>query len=205
MTEAGMVLSNPLSGVRKPGSVGLPLPGVSVRIADPETGDDLAPGAVGELLLRSGSLFKGYWAKPEADREVLLADGWFRSGDLACQDPDGYFRIVGRRRELIITGGFNVYPREVEAVLESHPAVAEAAVFAQPDPDLGERVCAVVVLARPGTNVQELRHFCREALAAYKCPRAIRFLQALPRNPMGKVMKEALVKSLFSEATATGP
>jgi len=193
MTEAGMVLSNPLSGVRKPGSVGLPLPGVSVRIVDPDTGRDLPAGAVGEILIRSAGLFQGYWRKPEADREVFLPDGWFRSGDLARRDTDGTFRIVGRCRELIITGGFNVYPREVEEVLQCHPAVAEAAVFGRPDVDLGERVAAAVVLRDPGQAAEEdLTRFCRQALAAYKCPREIRFLKTLPRNSLGKVIKKDL-------------
>ena len=193
MTEAGMVLSNPLEGERRPGSVGFPLPGVSVRIVDPETLREVAPGETGEVIIRSGSVCRGYWRRPEATREAFTEDGWLRSGDMARQDDDGYVYIVGRRKELIITGGFNVYPKEVENVLERHAGVREAAVFGMPDSDLGEQVLAAVI--PEGTKAptqEELIRFCKKFLSAYKCPRRIRFVNDLPRNAMGKVMKERL-------------
>jgi malonyl-CoA/methylmalonyl-CoA synthetase len=193
MTEAGMVLSNPVDGDRRPGSVGLPLPGVSVRIVDPETGEVVSPGEAGELLIRSGSVCKGYWRRPEATAEAFTDDGWLRSGDMARQDEDGYFTLVARRKEIVITGGFNVYPKEVENVLERHPAVREAAVFGAADRDLGERVCAAIV--PEGAEVpseEDLIRFCRASLTSYKCPRTIQFMDDLPRNPMGKVVKEKL-------------
>jgi malonyl-CoA/methylmalonyl-CoA synthetase len=193
MTEAGMVLSNPLDGDRRPGSVGLPLPGVSVRLVDPETNEEVSSGQVGELLIRSGSVCKGYWRRPEATKEAFTRDGWLRSGDMARQDEDGYFTLVARRKEIIISGGFNVYPKEVETVLERHPGVSEAAVFGVPDRDLGEQVQAAIVRAGNETITEEdLIRFCKTSLTSYKCPRKIRFLEDLPRNPMGKVVKEML-------------
>jgi len=193
MTEAGMVLSNPLEGERRPGSVGLPLPGVSVRVVDPETCADVPGGETGELLIRSGSVCRGYWKRPDATAEAFTDQGWLRSGDIARQDEQGYFTLVARRKEIVITGGFNVYPKEVENVLERHPAVSEAAVFGMPDRDLGERVCAAVVPRGTETpNEEDLISFCKTFLTSYKCPRSIRFLDDLPRNPMGKVVKERL-------------
>ncbi len=193
MTEAGMVLSNPLRGERKPGSVGLPLPGVSVRVVDPDTNEDLPSGQAGELLIRSGSVCKGYWGRPDATAEAFTEDGWLRSGDMARQDEDGYLFLVARRKEIVITGGFNVYPKEVENVLEEHPGVSEAAVYGVPDPDLGEKVCAAVVAQATDTPTQEdLIRFCKRSLTSYKCPRAILFMDDLPRNAMGKVIKERL-------------
>jgi len=204
MTEAGMVLSNPLEGERRPGSVGFPLPGVSVRIVDPETESDVTPGETGELLIRSGSVCKGYWKRPDASREAFTAGGWLRSGDLARQDKDGYFYLVGRRKEIIISGGFNVYPKEVENVLERHPGVREAAVFGMPHSDLGEQVFAAVVPEGTEALTEEgLIRFTKEFLASYKCPRKFHFLDALPRNPMGKVVKEAL-KTAFARPEQRG-
>jgi malonyl-CoA/methylmalonyl-CoA synthetase len=200
MTEAGMVLSNPLEGERRPGSVGFPLPGVSVRIVDPETHVDVTPGEAGELLIRSGSVCKGYWKRPDASREAFTTGGWLRSGDMARQDEDGYFYLVGRSKEIIICGGFNVYPKEVENVLERHPGVREAAVFGMPHTDLGEQVCAAVVPAGTEALTEEgLIRFTKDSLASYKCPRAVRILDTLPRNPMGKVVKEEL-KTTFAGA-----
>jgi malonyl-CoA/methylmalonyl-CoA synthetase len=200
MTEAGMVLSNPLEGERRPGSVGFPLPGVSVRIVDPETDADVTPGEAGELLIHSGGVCKGYWKRPDASREAFTTGGWLRSGDMARQDEEGYFYLVGRSKEIIICGGFNVYPKEVENVLERHPGVSEAAVFGMPHTDLGEQVCAVVVPAGTESLSEEgLIRFAKDSLASYKCPRAVHILDTLPRNPMGKVVKEEL-KIIFATA-----
>lgn len=199
MTEAGMVLSNPLNGDRKPGAVGFPLPGVSIRIVDPETLQDVEPGSTGELLIRSEAVCRGYWNQPEADRKAILPGRWFRSGDLALMDGEHYIHIVGRCKELIITGGFNVYPREVEEVLERHTAVRESAVLGLEDVDLGEQVHAAVVLEQDArVTEEEILGFCRSFLTPYKCPRSVSFLKELPRNAMGKIVKETL-KRTFRE------
>ncbi len=193
MTEVGMAASNPLHGRRVPGSVGPALPGVELRVVDRATGAPCAPDEVGEVLIGGPSVFDGYRRRPEQTAEAFTPDGLLRSGDLGRLDADGYLHLVGRAKELVISGGFNVYPREVEAALDSHPDVVESAVCGVPDDDLGEVVAAGVVL-RPGATVdaEALRRFAKERLAAYKAPRRVAFLDALPRNAMGKVMKAAL-------------
>jgi malonyl-CoA/methylmalonyl-CoA synthetase len=180
MTETLMNVSNPYDGDRRPGSVGLPLPGVDLRLDD---GTD-------EILLRGPNVMRGYWERPDATAEAFTADGWFRSGDVGAHDPDGYLRIVGRRKELIISGGYNVYPREVEDVLRSHPAVRDAAVVGRPDPEWGERVTAFV--EADGVDERELLELAAGQLAPYKRPRAVVFVDALPRNALGKVVKGEL-------------
>jgi malonyl-CoA/methylmalonyl-CoA synthetase len=197
MTETVMNLSNPYSSARIPGTVGLPLPGVSLRIVG-DDGTDLPDGEVGELLLQGPNVFSGYWQDPEKTRSAFVvgADGsrWFRTGDLGSRDPaTGYYRLAGRRHDLIICGGYNIYPREVEEVLQSHPAVLEAAVVGAPDPVLGEAPVAFVV-RRSGLRVegQELLDYCAQRIARYKVPRSVRFLPTLPRNAMGKVEKQKL-------------
>ena len=179
MTETLMLVSNPLRGERRPGSVGISLPGVEVR---------LDGGAEGEISVRGPGVFAGYWRNPEATSAVLDQDGWFRTGDIGRLESGGYLRIVGRSKELIITGGHNVYPREVEEVLCAHPAVAEAAVVGLPSEEWGETVAAAVV-AVPGSTVdgEELIAFARRSLAAYKVPRAVHRVEELPRNALGKV------------------
>ena len=160
---------------------------------DPKTNADVSSGETGELLIRSGSVCKGYWNLPEATEQAFTGEGWLRSGDMAREDADGYLTLVGRLKELIISGGFNVYPKEVENVLERHPGVGEAAVFGMSDSDLGEQVCAAVVpKGTQGLTEEDLIRFCKASLTSYKCPRTIRFLDDLPRNPMGKVVKEKL-------------
>jgi long-chain acyl-CoA synthetase len=178
---------------RKAGSVGRPLRGVEIRVAD-DDGRALEVGAVGEVLIRGHNVMKGYWGRPEATREAIDADGWFRSGDLGRFDADGDLFIVGRAKEMIIRGGFNVYPREIEEVLHEHPAVEEAAVFGIPHPDLGEEVVAVVA-ARAGGAVapEELVAYVKARVAAYKYPRRVRVLAALPKGPTGKILKRDLV------------
>ncbi len=201
MTEAGMIASNPLAAAgRIPRSVGHPLPGNAVRIAGPD-GETVRLGQVGELWIRGESVCRGYWQKPDATAEAFTDDGWFKSGDLGVLDPEdaGRLHLVGRSKEMIISGGFNVYPKEVETALERHEAVEEAAVFGLPDPDFGEKVAAAVV-TRPGAGevaAGDLLALCRERLAGYKCPKEVFFLEALPRNAMGKVQKN-LLPEIFS-------
>jgi malonyl-CoA/methylmalonyl-CoA synthetase len=174
--------------------VGFPLPGVHLRIVEPATGRRCEVDQVGEIRLRGPSVTQGYLGRPEQTAEVLV-QGWLHTGDLARTDADGYVHIVGRSKELIISGGFNVYPSEVEAALREAPGVGEAAVLGLPDADLGERVGAAVV-ARPGQLLEPelvLAHV-RSRLAAYKCPRELVVLDSLPRNAMGKVQKSLLAR-----------
>jgi malonyl-CoA/methylmalonyl-CoA synthetase len=197
MSEAGMLLSNPYAGARRPGTVGTPLPGVSIRIVDPETAEDVAPGADGELLVSGANVFAGYWRAPEKTAESLVTDAdghrWFRTGDLARQDPEtGYVTLLGRRHELVIRGGYNVYPREVEEVLEGHPAVREAAVAGRPDPEWGEVPVAWVVCEAAAPDPEAILAWCRDRLAPFKVPAEIRLVGELPRNALGKLQKHRL-------------
>jgi malonyl-CoA/methylmalonyl-CoA synthetase len=183
MSETLMNISNPVDGERRPGSVGLPLPGVEV---------DLAPDH--EILLRGPNLFAGYWQNQQATAAAFTADGWFRTGDLGERAADGYYSIVGRSKDLIISGGFNVHPREVEEVLLTHPQVAEAAVAGSPSEEWGELVTAYVVV-RPGGGAlepAELMAYAAARLATYKRPRAVHLVSALPRNALGKVIRADL-------------
>jgi malonyl-CoA/methylmalonyl-CoA synthetase len=188
MTETGMLVSNPYDGDRRAGSVGLALPGVEVRLDEREGAGEPA----GEILVRGPNVFAGYLGGAGAD--VFTADSWFRTGDLGRADPDGYLRIVGRSKELIITGGFNVYPRDVEEVLRGHPEVVDVAVVGVPDPEWGERVVACVVAAEGASDaaVGTLLAWAADRLAPYKRPREVRFVDELPRNAMGKVIRAAL-------------
>lgn len=195
MTEIGLVLSNPLHGERRPGTVGLPLPGVRAKIVD-SGGSQVEHGAVGELLIAGPSVFDGYLNRPDKTAEVLR-EGFMHTGDLARRDERGYYCIVGRSNDMIISGGLNVYPSEVEAALLEHPAVAQAAVVGVDDPDFGERVVASIVAASEGPP-DGLMGWLRERLAAYKCPKAVRTIDALPRNAMGKVQK-AQLRAVWSE------
>ena len=172
---------------RKPGSIGTPADGVEMRVVDGD-GKELPTGQTGELAIRGHNVMKGYWGKPDATVEAI-PDGWFRTGDLATVDDDGYFFIVGRQKDLIIRGGYNVYPREIEDALHEHQAVAEVAVIGIPHTELGEEVGAAVVL-KPGTTATpaELRAFARERVAAYKSPRHVWLLRALPKGPTGKIL-----------------
>jgi malonyl-CoA/methylmalonyl-CoA synthetase len=183
MTETGMNVSNPYDGERRPGTVGFPLPGVDLRLAEN-----------GEVQLRGPNVFGGYWRRPDATAAAFTGDGWFKTGDIGAHDPDGYLRLVGRAKDLIITGGLNVYPREVEDVLLEHPAVAEAAVAGTPDPEWGELVTAWVVPAPGATPPKdaELAGFAADRLARFKCPRRFVFVEALPRNALGKVLRHEL-------------
>ncbi len=173
---------------RKPGSIGTPIEGVEMRLVDP-AGADVPIGEVGEIAIRGHNVMKGYWRREEATREAV-PDGWLRTGDLARQDEDGYFFIVDRKKDLIIRGGYNVYPREVEEVLYEHPAVAEVAVVGIPHPTHGEEVGAAVVL-KPGAEATpaELRAFCKERVAAYKYPRHVWLEASLPKTATGKLLR----------------
>jgi len=191
MTEVGIVLSNPYSGERVPGTVGFPLPGVEVQVVRDTDGTPAPDGEVGELWIRGPGVISGYHDRADATAEAL-GRGWMRSGDLARRSPgDGRLSIVGRARDMVISGGMNVYPAEVESVLREHPAVAAAAVVGVPDPDLGERVVAAVV-ARAPIGPRDLSSHCEAALAGYKRPREIRLVSSLPRNTMGKVQKHRI-------------
>ena len=199
MTETGMNCSNPLNGDRRIGSVGLPLPGVEVRIVHSETGETLPDGEIGDLQLRGPNVFKGYWRQPDQTSASFSTDGWFKTGDLGFRETDGYITLCGRSKDLIISGGLNIYPPEVERVIVEHPAVNACAVIGCPDPEWGEKVTAVVVLNK-GESVsgEELIRFCREKLAPYKSPKSIVFRDDLPRNAMGKVQKVELRKQVCS-------
>lgn len=192
LSEASPVVSlNPLYGVRKIKSVGLPLSGVEVKIAD-EDGREFPPGEVGELIVKGPNVMKGYYNREE-ETAAALRDGWLHTGDLAYQDEDGYLFIVGRKKELIITAGFNVYPREIEEALQEHPSLAEAAVVGVPHPTKGEVIKAYVILEEgPAPDKQELFRFLKERLAIYKIPEAFVFKSELPRGANGKILKRLL-------------
>jgi long-chain acyl-CoA synthetase len=178
--------------VRKPGSIGTPIRDVELRLVD-EEGHEVPGGEVGEIVIRGPNVMKGYWQRPEATAEAIR-DGWFHTGDLAKVDEDGYYYIVDRKKDLIIRGGYNVYPREIEEVLYEHPAVAEAAVIGLPHSSLGEEVAAAVAL-KPGAAVtaEELRDYMKSQVAAYKYPRHVWLVDALPKGPTGKIQKRDIV------------
>ncbi|MGO9497722.1 MAG: long-chain-fatty-acid--CoA ligase [Solirubrobacteraceae bacterium] len=186
---------------RKPGSIGTPIRGVEMKVVD-DAGHDLRPGEVGEIAIRGHNVMKGYWNRPDATAEVM-DDGWLLTGDLARVDEDGYFFIVDRKKEMIIRGGFNVYPREIEEVLYEHPAVLEAAVIGVPDEAMGEEVTAAIVL-RPGhdASADEIRRFVKDRLAAYKYPRHVWFMDELPKGSTGKIVKREISTSAAAREMA---
>ena len=177
---------------RKPGSIGTPVEGVELKLVDAHR-CDAAPGEVGEIAIRGHNVMKGYWNRPESTAEAIDADGWFYSGDIARVDEDGCYFIVDRKKDLIIRGGYNVYPREIEEVLYEHPAVREAAVVGIPHADLGEEVAAAVAI-RPGMQVTEaeIRDYVKTNVAAYKYPRQVWFVDELPKGPTGKILKREI-------------
>ncbi len=191
MTETGINTSNPYGGERVPGAVGQPLPGVSVRVVDAESGAALPAGATGMIEIKGPNVFAGYWRMPDRTHAGFRADGYFVTGDVGMLDARGYLYIVGRSKDLIITGGFNVYPREVEAEIDAVAGVVESAVFGVPHPDFGEGVTAAVVTRDAGSEERLLAHL-KQRLAGYKCPKRILFVAELPRNTMGKVQKNVL-------------
>lgn len=187
--------ANPVVGLRKTGSIGVPLPDVESKIMDAETGEKEMPlGEVGELVIRGPQVMKGYWNRPE-ETEMVLRGGWLFTGDLARMDEDGFFSIVDRKKEMIIAGGFNIYPRDVEEVLYEHPKVKEAACFGVPDPYRGQTVKVVIVL-KDGTSAteEEIIEFCRPRLARYKIPKLVEFTDELPKSLIGKVLRRVLVE-----------
>jgi malonyl-CoA/methylmalonyl-CoA synthetase len=193
MTETNMNTSNPYKGERIPGAVGLPLPGVSLRIVDPDTGIPLARGDVGMIEVAGPNVFKGYWRMTEKTAEEFTSDGYFKTGDLGRIDEKGYVYIVGRGKDLVITGGFNVYPKEVETEIDALPGVVESAVIGVPHPDFGEGVTAVVVReAGAKIDEREISRALDGKLAKFKLPKRILFADKLPRNAMGKVQKNVL-------------
>ena len=191
MSETGINTSNPYGGARVPGTVGQPLPGVSVRVVDADSGAPLPAGAVGMIEIKGPKVFAGYWRMPDRTRAEFRADGYFVSGDLGLIDERGYLQIVGRSKDLVISGGFNVYPREVEGELDAIAGVVESAVFGVPHPDFGEGVTAAVV-ARSPLSVESVIAQLKQRLAGYKCPKRVLFVTELPRNAMGKVQKSVL-------------
>ncbi|WP_395671082.1 malonyl-CoA synthase [Phenylobacterium sp.] len=204
MTETNMNTSNPYDGARRPGTVGRPLPGVDIRIADPETGAEMPIGEVGVIQIRGPNVFQGYWRMPDKTA-AEFRDGYFISGDLGFIDAEGYVSIVGRAKDLIISGGYNIYPAEVENALDALPEVRESAVVGAPHPDMGEGVVAVVVPTDPGfIDDQRLRTQLGDQLARFKQPRRFVFVDQLPKNTMGKVQKVLLRDQLadsFQSAT----
>ncbi|MDX2201934.1 MAG: malonyl-CoA synthase [Hyphomicrobiaceae bacterium] len=204
MTETNMITSNPYDGERVPGAVGFPLPDVSVRIADPETGKLLATEAVGMIEVKGPNVFSGYWRMPEKTKAEFRDDGFFITGDLGKIDDKGYVHIVGRGKDLVISGGYNVYPKEVEAEIDAIDGVVESAVIGVPHADFGEGVTAVVV-ASPGARLDEKGVLAAldGRLAKYKLPKRVIFVPDLPRNSMGKVLKADLrrtYEALYSKA-----
>lgn len=193
MTETNMNTSNPYDGARRPGTVGFPLPGVGFRVVDARTGRELPDGEVGIIEIKGPNVFLGYWRMPEKTAQEFRADGYFITGDMGRIDEDGYVSIVGRSKDLIISGGFNVYPAEVEALLDELPGVAESAVIGVPHPDFGEAVVAVLA-PKPGAELGQdaVQASLNDRLAKFKQPKKVHVLEALPRNTMGKIQKNVL-------------
>jgi len=193
MTETNMNTSNPYEGERRAGTVGFPLPGVEVKITDSTTGETLPPGEIGGIEVRGPNVFRGYWRMPEKTAQELRDDGFFITGDLGVFDEDGYLTIVGRSKDLIISGGYNIYPKEIELLLDAQPGVLESAVIGVPHPDFGETVLGLLV-AEPDTHPdpQQILRDIAPALARFKHPRKLIVVPELPRNTMGKVQKNSL-------------
>ena len=194
MTETGMNFSNPLKGKRKPGSIGIPLPGLDVRIVDRDTGKDAIMGRIGELFLKGPSISQGYWHKPE-ETELAFVNGWFRTGDLGKVDQDGYYYLTERLKNIIISGGENISPKEIELAINRFEGVNESSVVGVPDGIWGEKVVAAVV-TKPGVRVDsnDLKAHCRKFLHDWKCPKEFVFIESLPKNTMGKIIKDDVKK-----------
>lgn len=196
MSETGMNFSNPLTGKRIPGSIGLPLPGLQVRVVDPDALTDVDPGDVGELWLKSAAITHGYWQKPRETADTFK-DGWFRTGDLGRVDADGYYYLTDRIKHIIISGGENVSAKEVETIINQIDGIDESVVVGKPDEKWGEKVVAAVKLkAGSEVNAAHIKDHCKEKLHDWKCPKEIKLLDEIPRNTMGKILKEE-VKKIF--------
>jgi malonyl-CoA/methylmalonyl-CoA synthetase len=199
MTETNMNTSNPYEGARVAGTVGPPLPGVDIRITDPESGRALVQGEIGMIEVRGPNVFQGYWRMPEKTKAEFREDGFFITGDLGLIDANGYVSIVGRGKDLVISGGFNVYPKEVESEIDALPGVAESAVIGVAHPDFGEGVTAVVARKADAALTEAgVIGALKERLAAYKLPKRVLFVDDLPRNAMGKVQK-ALLRETYKD------
>jgi malonyl-CoA/methylmalonyl-CoA synthetase len=195
MTEGNMFTSNPYDGERRGGTVGFPLPGVSIRIADDEN-RPAEVGEIGQIQVKGDNIFRGYWRMPEKTREEFTADGFFKTGDMGKRDKEGYISIIGRSKDLIISGGLNVYPKEIEEMIDAMPGVFESAVFGVPHPDFGEAVIAAVVRQKRPNGEAAIEtaiiNALKGALANFKVPKRVHFIDELPRNSMGKVQKNVL-------------
>ncbi len=203
MTETNMNTSNPYDGERRAGTVGFPLPGVELKITDPATGEEVSQGEIGQIEVRGPNVFMGYWQMPEKTAEELRADGFFITGDLGLIDDQGYVQIVGRNKDLIISGGYNIYPKEIELVLDEQPGVLESAVIGVPHPDFGEGVVGVLVAKDGETpSTDEIMAHLDNSLARFKQPKRLVVLDALPRNTMGKVQKNIL-RDQFADILTT--
>ena len=204
MTETNMSTSNPYEGARRAGTVGFPLPGIDLKITDSTTGETLPQGDIGQIEVRGANVFKGYWNMPEKTAEELRGDGFFITGDLGMIDADGYVHIVGRNKDLIISGGFNIYPKEIEAVLDAQEGVLESAVIGVPHPDFGETVLALIVpSAERAPDLDAIHAHISQSLARFKLPKKLILLPELPRNTMGKVQKNTLrdqFRDLFAKS-----
>jgi len=204
MTETNMNTSNPYDGERRAGTVGFPLPGVELKITDPQTGETLPDGSVGQIEVRGSNVFKGYWKMPEKTAAELREDGFFITGDLGRIDEDGYVHIVGRNKDLIISGGYNIYPKEIELILDAQPGVRESAVIGVPHADFGETVLGLVVPEAGKTpDLDAVLAAAGASLARFKHPRKLILVDGLPRNTMGKVQKNVLreqFKDVFAPA-----
>tara|TARA_B100000131_G_scaffold319505_1_gene365544 strand:- start:1682 stop:2521 length:840 start_codon:yes stop_codon:yes gene_type:complete len=202
MTETNMNTSNPYYGLRKPGTVGQPLPGVELKIVD-EEGITIKDGDVGNIFVKGKNVFNGYWNLPEKTKEDFTEDGFFKTGDLGRIDRDGYVEIVGRNKDLIISGGLNIFPKEIELAIDQTIGVMESAVIGVVHPDFGEGVLAVIVKEENSeVNKSIIQEFLKKKLAKYKRPKGIIFVKELPRNSMGKVQKNVLRKNYSDHFTA---
>jgi long-chain acyl-CoA synthetase len=197
LTEAGPVTHvNPVAGAHRHGFIGLPLPSTEAKIVDTASGEDAPPGQIGELLVRGPQLMQGYWKRPAETAEALTPDGWLRTGDLARMDADGFFQVIERKKEMIVAGRYNIYPRDIEEVLYEHPKVLEAAVAGVPRAEAGASDVKAFVVLRHGENAtaEEIIQFLRERISSYKLPSAVEFRAALPRSLVGKVLRRVLVE-----------
>ena len=201
LTECSpLVTCNPLNDHRRAGSIGIPFPGTDIRMVNPETGEDVPVDGEGELLVKGPQTTQGYWKRPEETAKLFTEDGWLRSGDIVTVDQDGFLRVVDRIKEVIITGGFNVAPTEVETALKLHDGVADAAVVGIPNEDGNETVVAAVVL-EPGVSLDEaaLRQHCYDKVTRYKVPRRIIAMDDLPRTMLGKTLRRAVKEEILEK------